>query len=111
MKKIMMLLTLMLISSTAIAGELDGKTFCRTVDGGGIFGQRKKTSEHCVSFEQDTMHDSANTFFGSPPETVKYVLVAGKVLIVQNNMLSSPYSINETGDLLSNNVGAILNIK
>ena len=96
---------------SAQAGELDGKTFCRTVVSDGSFGQPRGEREHCVVFEEDSMTDTANTFFGNPPETIAYVLVVGKVLVVKDGKLESPYQADAKLKTLKKTNGVALNLK
>src|SRR5690348_2976509 len=64
--------TVLLVSQFVFAahGPLDGKTYCRTVN-----SERK----HCLSFSKGYVRDSANTFFGNPPESAAYSVLGNKV--------------------------------
>jgi hypothetical protein len=111
MKMSLLFAGLIVISSSVFAGELDGKTFCRTVVRDGMFGQPKREAQHCVSFKENTMKDNADTFFGNPPSSLKYVLASGKILVVNGGNLESPYSVDESFTQLSNSVGTVLVLK
>jgi hypothetical protein len=111
MNKIVTVLSLLLISSTVLAGDLDGKTFCRSVQSDGMFGQPKGTREHCVSFKNNIMVDNANTFFGNAPDSENYALVDRKILVIKGGSLLSPYSIDENSTQLFNESGAVLSIR
>ena len=97
--------------AVSLAGEVDGKNFCRTVVSDGLFNQPAGTREHCVSFKRDVMTDNANTFFGRLPESINYVLVGGKLLVVRKGKLQSEYNVNENLDQLQNKAGAILDLQ
>lgn len=99
------------MSFNSFAGELDGKEFCRTVQTGGMFGQPVGEREHCVSFNNNVMNDNADTFFGNPPESINYVLVAGKILVVRSGKLQFDYKVNEDLDQIENKAGAKLELK
>lgn len=79
----------------AYAGELDGKTYCRTVYTDGSFSQPPGEREHCVSFDEDQMSDDMETFFGNPPTHLNYVLVGGKILVVEEGNLTSNYRVEK----------------
>lgn len=66
-----------LLPALAQAGEaspLDGKSYCRTIVSNGDFGQPKGSRKHCLSFSNGYAKDTANTFFGNPPEMMPYEL-------------------------------------
>ena len=111
MKNLVILSVLGFGALSAQAGELDGNHFCRKVKSDGSFGQPRGEREHCVSFEEDTMVDNANTFFGNPPKSISYVLVGEKVLVVDDGDLSSPYNYNAKDKTLTNSAGAVLKVK
>ena len=93
--------------SEDVSGVLDGNTYCRTVDTGGMFGQPRGEREHCVSFKAGMMRDGANTFFGRPPSRDKYRVVVqtqGK-----DGSWSDEYTVGV--DSLENSAGAVLNLK
>ncbi len=75
--------------------SLNGKSFCRTVETGGYFGQPKGKSEHCVKFENNIMTDNANTFFGNPPSHIQYQVINDKIIDMTTNQ--------ETGYALQGN--------
>jgi hypothetical protein len=79
MKSVFAFMTVLVLSSAVLAGPLDGKAFCRSVETGGIFGQPKGVRSHCVQFQMGRANDNANTFFGNPPEVFEYSL-KGKVI-------------------------------
>lgn len=110
MKYILAFLVLM-FGNLSFAGELDGKNFCREVKTDGSFGQPRGVRNHCVSFNENVMTDNANTFFGNLPESVRYVLVANKVLLVRDGKLYSDYVVDEELKTLKNGVGATLTLK
>jgi hypothetical protein len=80
MKTVFTVLVLMMTSSFAFAGDLDGMEFCREIKTDGSFGQPAGVRSHCVSFDKDIMTDYANTFFGNPPEHIPYEVFDGEVL-------------------------------
>lgn len=75
----------LLFSSHAFAGDvLDGKTYCRTFQSDGSFGQPKGESKHCLSFADGSVTDGANTHFGNPPESFEYN-VKGNVVTFEDS--------------------------
>lgn len=89
--------------------DLDGKTFCRTVNMGGMFGQPSGDSEHCVSFKDGRMTDNANTFFGNPPETLAYRLSGKQIEVQFQNKWEERY--RQQNDQIVNESGAVLKLK
>jgi hypothetical protein len=69
------------INQDQIQGDLNGKSYCRKVTTGGIFGQPIGKGNHCISFSQTTANDNANTFFGNPPEDKSYLLASNLVIL------------------------------
>ncbi len=112
MRKTMALsLLAMVLSASAFAGGLDGKEFCRTLRSGSLMGQPDRERTHCVSFAENVMTDNGNTFFGNPPESIHYVLVDGKVLVVRDGNLMADYSFDKTRNVLKNESGAVLKLQ
>ncbi len=111
MKKLAAIFCVISFSAIVFAGELDGKNFCRSVETSGPFGEPPVKRDHCVSFKDDVMTDNDNTFFGSPPSRLNYVLVGSKILVVEGGKLMSTYSYDEAGDRIANGLGAILTVK
>ncbi|HEY8269591.1 MAG TPA: hypothetical protein VIG33_01780 [Pseudobdellovibrionaceae bacterium] len=97
------------LSAFANAGELDGMTFCRKVETGGMFGQPKGTREHCVSFKEDVMTDNANTFFGNPPECFSYTIENSKIINSDKNS-DTGYEIQGEAIVVPE-TGAVLTLK
>src|SRR5665647_1728208 len=64
----------------AFGGDLDGKTFCRSVKSGGMMGQPAGVRSHCVAFEDGKASDNANTFFGNPPSHYAYSVKGVKIM-------------------------------
>ena len=60
-------------------GPIEGKSYCRTVETGGMFGQPKGKRSHCVSFNEGIATDNANTFFGNPPTRKRYFVNGDQV--------------------------------
>ncbi len=81
MRELMLVVAALIASAPAFAreGELDGNSYCRTVISDGMFGQPKGERQHCVSFKEGVATDSANTFFGNPPERAPYT-VKGRIV-------------------------------
>jgi len=109
-KTTLILALVLSIPLVAAAGELDGKEFCRTIVSDGMFGQPAGERTHCVRFNDNVMTDDANTFFGNPPESINYVLVSGKILVVRDGNLQADYKINKKMTQIENEVGAKLNL-
>ena len=87
------LAAVMLLSASAFADSvLDGKSYCRTVETGGVFGQPAGKRQHCVSFANGVATDNANTFFGNPPERAAYQVNGNDVVFG-----SSEYTISADG--------------
>ena len=77
-----LIISAMLLASQmvfAAQGPLDGRTYCRTIISDGGFGQPKGQIKHCLSFSKGIVRDTANTFFGNPPESAKYTVRGNKV--------------------------------
>lgn len=99
------------ISAHALAAsELDGKTFCRMVPTGGLFGQPSGERQHCVAFENGFMTDNANTFFGNPPETIVYDLV-NEINVVVKRGDTPTVEYQYKNEILVNKIGAVLTLK
>jgi hypothetical protein len=93
MKKMIFAIVMLLTTSAfANVGVLDGKSYCRTVVSGGVFGQPVGKRQHCVSFSNGIAVDDANTFFGNPPEQAAYQ-VSGNDIVFG----SSEYTISADG--------------
>ena len=72
-------------SAFALAGPLDGKTFCRQVQTGGMFGQPAGARKNCISFDKGFATDNANSFFGNPPSVEAYQTDGTKVTFGQSS--------------------------
>lgn len=96
MKAIILSLLFVSVSAFADNGTLDGTQFCRTIISEGYFGQPAGEMQHCVSFAEGKMTDNANTFFGNPPETVKYRISDNSdVEILEKGKWTAQYAIEE----------------
>lgn len=92
--------------------NLEGKTFSREIKRDGSFGQPKGIAYHQVSFENGTMFDNADTFFGSPPSRESYKVNGNSILasdIDEPEVFSERYIID--GDTIKNTAGAVLRLK
>ena len=129
MKNVFALSLLVGLTASADIGQKDLE-FCRTVNTGGMFGQPKGESQHCVLLRADgRMTDNANTFFGNPPKTEAYTIAEIKVDIIiddevigatttywvkttkQNGKAYYAYQITNQGTKLENSVGAVLTLQ
>lgn len=89
--------------------SLDGKSFCREVSTGGMFGQPVGVRNHCVSFDNGTATDNANTFFGNPPEHFEYIVQGVQIV---NATTGEATSYDVAGDtLVIRKTGAVLTLK
>lgn len=98
------------LALTLIANAASAKTYCRSVQTGGLFGQPVGVRQHCVSINQNSLTDNASTFFGNPPETLPYQIVDGKILVLRQGQWEQAYQIIDA-DTLSNGAGAVLKAK
>lgn len=75
------LVSALCLSSTTFAasGSLEDKSFCRTVDSGGFFGQLKGARLNCLPFSSGNAADDSNTFLGNPAKSAEYVVTGNKV--------------------------------
>lgn len=87
MKQVFLTLTLAALSACGISNtgttssltanptNLADKSFCRSVQTDGSFGQPVGVRQHCLTFINGVqVTDNANTFFGNPPQTGTYLL-------------------------------------
>lgn len=106
LKNFLIILTLVTSTQVLAASKLDGKTFCRTVQTGGMFGQPSEL-QHCVQFADGKITDNADTFFGHPLESLAYELIDDtNVVIVRGETSKVEYKYKD--DTIVNEVGAIL---
>lgn len=97
MKRIALAISSLAVSVTAFSssGNLDGRSYCRTVVSDGSFGQPKGVRQHCLNFSNGSAVDNANTLFGNPPEYFAYRVTSFHVIFG-----NSEYLISNDGTLL-----------
>jgi hypothetical protein len=97
-------------TSPAIAGELDGMKFCRSVQTDGSFGQPKRIRKHCLSFADDVATDNASTFFGNPPRRFSYTLKKNQIINTDTKKKTG-YSVQEDGNITAIETGLVLTLE
>ncbi len=81
MRKIVTLLSLLLVSSTVLAAaDLDGKSYCRPVISDGMFGQPKGVRSVCLNFSNGIATDENSTLGGNAPTSAAYHISGRKVI-------------------------------
>lgn len=90
--KIALVLITLFTTTLAFAGEgkLDGRSYCRTVNSNGEFGQPAGPRKHCLVFANGGAIDYANTFFGNPPDYNPYTVEGDKVVFGTSIYILSP---------------------
>jgi hypothetical protein len=93
---------------------LDGKKFCRTIQGDGMMGQPAGESQHCIEFISATaVVDDGSSSFGNPPEQGTYQ-VSGSKITMSLNSVTGPYeetyTLSRDGKSITGEEGAILTL-
>jgi hypothetical protein len=95
LKNTMILFLLMTMTDAfSIDGQLDGKTFCRSVKVAG-FGRPPGKALHCLKFKGGRLTDNRNTLFGNPPETFTYDIVKKEIINVDDSKITEYVIKNE----------------
>ncbi len=85
--KLVLFALMTLVTVNASAAE-----FCRT-GGGGLGAPPNSTMQHCVTLEDGVLVDSANSFFGKPPESLPYKIVGSQIYVNREGSWEASYTI------------------
>lgn len=95
--------------------SLEGKKFCRTIQGDGMMGQPAGESQHCIEFTSATsVVDDGSSSFGNPPEQGTYQ-VSGSKITMSLNSVTGPYeqtyTLSRDGKSIEGEAGALLTLE